>query len=686
MLCLKETVSELIKTDMKSDKFGKALPELLAPAGSARALDAAIDAGADAVYFGASAFNARIGAKNFVWDELSDAFERCHAYGVRAYVTLNTLVLDREMGEYLGTAEKLWRLGADAFIVADLGGAAVLRRHLPEAELHASTQMSGHNTYAAKVLHELGFSRMVLARETSLENIKTFTKNSPIEAEIFIHGALCVSHSGQCLFSSIVGGRSGNRGECAQPCRLPYARGNSYPLSLKDLCLAEHIPSIIDSGAASLKIEGRMKSAEYVHAVTSVYRRLLDERRGADAEEIEYLSSVFSRGGFTDGYFTGKIGRSMLGVRSDEDKERTRALETFDKIKRKRPVSISAVFCPDEPSKLTMVEDGREVTVFGDVPMAAINAPMTHESVRTSLSKLGDTPFFLENADIDIRGKLMLPASKLNALRRAAVAALIGTAKRELPEIKYKAIDKLSKGSESLSARFASSEAITDKARSFFERIYLPLEAFDGSVKGVIIPPVIFDGETYEVSKKLKKAKEMGAKYALIGNLGHIELAKEAGLVPVGDFRLNIFNRESAAQAEALGFEEYILSPELTLAQIRDIGGKSSVIVSGRLPLMLLEKCAIKAFSSCDGCSKGKAALTDRMGKSFPVLREWEHRNVIYNSLPTYMGDKKPILSKFGVSSKHFIFSVESREDIDEIIYAYEAGRSLDGMVRRIKE
>ncbi|MBR4295350.1 MAG: U32 family peptidase [Clostridia bacterium] len=683
---MKETVSELIKTDMKSDKFGKALPELLAPAGSARALDAAIDAGADAVYFGASAFNARIGAKNFVWDELSDAFERCHAYGVRAYVTLNTLVLDREMGEYLGTAEKLWRLGADAFIVADLGGAAVLRRYLPEAELHASTQMSGHNTYAAKVLHDLGFSRMVLARETSLENIKTFTKNSPIEAEIFIHGALCVSHSGQCLFSSIVGGRSGNRGECAQPCRLPYARGNSYPLSLKDLCLAAHIPSIIDSGAASLKIEGRMKSAEYVHAVTSVYRRLLDERRGADAKEIEYLSSVFSRGGFTDGYFTGKIGRGMLGVRSDEDKEKTRALETFDKIKRKRPVNIRAVFCPDEPSKLTMSSDGKEVTVSGDVPMAAINAPMTYESVRTSLAKLGDTPFFLDSADIDIRGKLMLPASKLNALRRAAVAALIGKAKRDVPEIQYKSIDKLSADKGCLSARFVSADTVTDKARSFFDRIYLPLKAFDGSVNGVIIPPVVFDGEIDEVSKKLKKAKEMGAKYALVGNLGHIEFAKEAGLVPVGDFRLNIFNRESAAQAEALGFEEYILSPELTLAQIRDIGGKSAVIVCGRLPLMLLEKCAIKEISSCEACSKGSVSLTDRMGKSFPVIREWEHRNVIYNSLPTYMGDKKQILSKFGVSGKHFIFSDEGREEVDEIIYAYEAGRSPKGIVRRIKE
>ncbi|MBQ8004890.1 MAG: U32 family peptidase, partial [Clostridia bacterium] len=416
-----------------TDSKRNALPELLAPAGSMRALDAAIDAGADAVYFGASAFNARIGAENFSEDQLAAAFEKCHAYGVRSYVTLNTLALDRELSEYLKTAEKVFELGADALIVADLGGASLIHSYYPEIELHASTQMSGHNTESAKILSGMGFSRMVLARETSLANIRSFTASSPIEAEIFIHGALCVSHSGQCLFSSIVGGRSGNRGLCAQPCRLPYGKkGDSYPLSLKDMCLASHIPSIIESGVASLKIEGRMKSAEYVHAVTKIYRSLLDEGRAAEKEELLYLSSVFSRGGFTDGYFTESIGKNMLGIRSDKDKEATRVLKPFEGIKRKLPIDISASFAAGAPAHLTVSDGNRTVAVTGEAPFEALTAPMTKESVLANLSKLGDTPFVIQNADIDINGKIMLPISKLNALRRKAISSFIGSCKREL--------------------------------------------------------------------------------------------------------------------------------------------------------------------------------------------------------------------------------------------------------------
>lgn len=664
----------------------ESLPELLSPAGSPRALEAAIDAGADAVYFGASSFNARIGAENFSEDELAEAFKKCRSYGVRAYVTLNTLALDRELSDYLRTAEMTFRLGADALIVADLGGASAIRRYYPEIELHASTQMSGHNAEEANILKELGFSRMVLARETSLENIREFVKGSPIEAEIFIHGALCVSHSGQCLFSSIVGGRSGNRGECAQPCRLPYAGKQPYPLSLKDLCLAPHIPRIIESGVASLKIEGRMKSAEYVHAVTKVYRTLLDERRGATADELRYLSSVFSRGGFTDGYFTQKIGKTMLGIRSDSDKETSKALKTFEKIARKRPITLSAVFAEGVPSKLTLSDGEKAVTVEGERPFGAINSKMTEESVFSSLSKLGDTPFYIESCHIKIEGNIMLPVSKLNALRRDGVSALIGTCTRETEEKKYVPIKNSSEKKALKTARFSFPEAITEKAREYFDRIYLPLGKFCEKANGVILPPVIFDSERAKVEKMLGDAKEKGAKYALVGNLGHLAIAQNASLIPVGDFRLNIFNRESASKLAELGFESFILSPELTLPQIRDIGGSSAVIVCGRLPLMLLEKCAIKEFSFCEECAKGKAVLTDRKGISFPVLREDDHRNVIYNSLPTYMGDKKQTLDRFGIANRHFIFSVESGKQVDKIINCFEAGVSLGIPVRRIKD
>ncbi len=662
------------------------LPELLSPAGSMQALEAAIDAGADAVYFGASSFNARIGAENFDEKELSDAFYKCHCYGVKAYLTLNTLALDREMDDYLKTAERAWHLGADALIVADLGGAAAIKRHYPEIELHASTQMSGHNVDQARMLYEKGFARMVLARETSLENIKFFVENSPIEAEIFVHGALCVSHSGQCLFSSVVGGRSGNRGECAQPCRLPFSGKCEYPLSLRDLSLAPHIPAVIDSGVASLKIEGRMKSAEYVHAVTRVYRRLLDEGRGASAEEMRYLSSVFSRGGFTDGYFVGNIGRGMLGIRSNADKESTRALDAFCGIKKKLPVSLSASFEADKPSALTLVRGEKSITVYGDAPFEAINAPMTEESVLQSLSKLGDTPFYIEKSDIDIKGNIMLPVSRLNALRRSAVGALIGSPERELERKKYEKKVPLGQGKKQKSARFYSPESITDKALRYFDRIYLPLDKYCEKANGIVLPSVIFDSERERVVAELENAVKKGAKYALVGNLGHLSMALCAGLTPVGDFRLNAFNGESAAMLEGLGFESYILSPELTLPQIRDIGGASSVITYGRLPLMLLEKCVIKEVASCEECEKGRATLKDRKGVVFPVLREREHRNIIYNSLPTYMGDRKNALDRSGITDMHFIFSVEGGREVDEVISAFERGESLKNAVRRIKD
>ncbi len=664
----------------------RALPELLAPAGSPRALLAAIDAGADAVYFGARGFNARIGADNFSEDELAFAFEKCHAYGVKSYVTLNTLALDRELTEYLKTAERVYELGADAIIIADLGGASVIKKYYPEIELHASTQFSGHNASAAIALSELGFTRMVLARETSLRNIKLFTESSPIEAEIFVHGALCVSHSGQCLFSSVVGGRSGNRGQCAQPCRLPYSDKNSYPLSLKDLCLAPHIPEIIESGVASLKIEGRMKSPEYVHAVTKTYRRLLDEKRGASSDEMKYLSSVFSRGGFTDGYFSEHISRAMLGVRSKSDKDSSKALAPFSEISRKIPISISAKFCMGMPSVLTMKREEKLVTITGDVPFEAINAPMTRDIVLKCLSKLGDTPFVLEDAEIEIEGNIMLPIGKLNQLRRSAADALIGSSKKELAKKEYKLSKAKERKADMRSARFNDPSAITDLATEYFDRIYLPLHKYSEKANGVILPPVIFDGDREKVRQMLCHAKELGAKYALVGNLGHLALAREADLLPIGDFRLNIFNRESAKKLMELGFESFIASPELTLPQLRDIGEGRGAIVYGRLPLMLLEKCVIKELSGCAECARDRAVLKDRRGTIFPVLREWDHRNTVYNSLPTYMGDKKALLWGHGIENLHFIFSTENSDEVDRVINSFKDGKPLGSAVRRIKE
>ena len=292
--CEKTDIATIIKHTNK--KTENTLPELLAPAGSLESLKAAIAGGADAVYFGGGDFNARINAKNFTNDELKQAIDMLHSCGRKAYITLNTLVHGKELENYLRFAEFVYLAGADALIVADIGGAEAIRRHLPHLELHASTQMSGHNLAQAELLAKHGFSRMVCARELPRDDIEYLVKNSPIEIEMFTHGALCVCHSGQCLFSSIVGGRSGNRGECAQPCRLPYTDENgkqSYPLSLKDLSLAGHITNLIESGVQSLKIEGRMKSPEYVYGVVRAFRTLLDEGKNATQEELSQLARVF---------------------------------------------------------------------------------------------------------------------------------------------------------------------------------------------------------------------------------------------------------------------------------------------------------------------------------------------------------------------------------------------------------
>ena len=670
----------------------KKLPELLCPAGSPDALDAAIEGGADAIYLGGALFNARMNAKNFGGDALRSAVLRAHAFGVKVYLTLNTLVSDREIPAFLEAARNAMQAGVDALIVADMGGATVLRRALPGIELHASTQMSGHNAEIGQKLKQMGFSRMVIARETSLQDIASIVQGSPIEIEMFIHGALCVSHSGQCLFSSLVGGRSGNRGECAQPCRLPFScadckkQKNAYPLSLKDLSLAAHVPELIRTGVTSLKIEGRMKSAEYVRDTARIWRRLLDEDRAATPRDMQALADAFSRGGFTDAYYLKKIDRGMLGIRSDTDKSQSRTLEPFTGLQRRIPLDLSVTFQKDLPASLTVTDQKHTVTVYTDAPMPAINAPMTRDDLARSFCKLGGTCYSMGDLKIEMDEGLMLPVSRLNDLRRRGLAALEEkkTPAVSLPGSHTAPIRPHGKRASIRTARFLFDGQITHSAQAYFDRIYLPANRFSDKANGVILPPVIFESEAEAVLQMLKRALEMGAKYALVGNLGHIELAKRAGLTPVGDYRLNLFNNESVAYTEVLGLDSVILSPELTLPQLRDIGGNSEAIVYGRIPLMTLEKCVIREIADCNACAHGFVMLRDRRGVDFPVLREWEHRNVIYNSLPTCMTDREESLKKAGVTAKHFIFTVESADEVDAVIHADRTHTPIKGQVRRI--
>ena len=579
------------------------LPELLAPAGSMEALYAAVQGGADAVYLGGKSFGARAFAKNFDAEAMKEAVRYCHIHGVRVYVTVNTLVYEREMQTWLAYCRSLYAMGVDALIVTDLGGISLLRKYLPDMELHASTQMGIHNSEGVAAAAALGLRRAVVARECSLADLSLMAERAPLELEVFLHGALCVCHSGQCLFSSLVGGRSGNRGECAQPCRLPYGEGK-YPLSLKDLSLATHITELIGAGVSSLKIEGRMKSADYVFGVTRIYRRLLDERRSATVAEQKELDALFSRGGFTDGYFTGRLG-AMTGVRSEEQKAESRAAQRIAFTKKSLAVSAEAELLLGKPSRLTLIAPQGRVTVWGDSPAEAIRAPLDEAEVKERLSKMGGTDLSLAPEDISLtldEGINLSPAA-INALRRAAVAALTGT-EREAPDLPSLEGPRVMPQKPLTTAVFydpAVLYSLTKEEKDTFDIRFVPLlyyKDFPGEA-GVSLPPVIMERETEEVQALLCAAAERGARWGLVSNLSHFSLCRRAGLIPIGDFRMNACNPYTAEVLRALGAERSLCSLELTAPRAKGVGG---VLAYGRAPLMLTERCFVKENAGCAAC------------------------------------------------------------------------------------
>ncbi len=665
------------------------LPELLAPAGSIEAFYAAVEAGADAVYLGLAegSSNARVGAENFSRESLAAILPYAHAKGVRVYLTLNTMTYENEMEDTLSLARFACEAGVDALIVADLGLASRIAREIPDMPLHASTQAFAHSTLSADALYKLGFSRVVLARESSRENIRSVTEHSLAETEVFLHGALCVSHSGQCLFSSMLGGRSGNRGACAQPCRKAYGKAG-YALSLKDFCLARHIPALIEDGVASLKIEGRMKSASYVYTVTGIYRRLLDEGRAASDAEMKELESAFSRSGFTDGYYTGRLAKGMTGIRTERDKQASRSLgeKSFSPL----PVGVTghAVFKKDTPVAFSLslrLNDGTVLSADaqGTVPLTAERAALEAEGVKARLSRLGGDGFHMESLTLSLDEGLFLPVGAQNALRRDAAEGLKAALRhhREKNAVHPQEGESAEKKTPLRTAVFHRAEGYAASLSHYFDIVFLPHTAFDkpSSVNGVTVPPVVFDSECKEILSYLRKAKQNGVVYALVSSLGAIALAREAGLIPIGDYRLNIANKESERVYRAMGLSYFILSPELSSARARHLSGGYTVY--GRIPLMLTERCFVKDTFGCAAC--GKAALTDERGARFPMLRTHGHRTTIFNSLPTYLGDTVTRDGALSGLGEHFIFSTESPEEAERILAAYERREPLTVAVRR---
>jgi len=672
------------------------LPELLAPAGDFESLVAAVRGGADAAYVGGKLFSARAYAKNFDLEEIKRAVSYCHLHGVKLYVTMNVLLYDNEFEEALDFARSLYVAGVDALIVADFGLVRLLRECLPNFELHASTQMGVHNSNGADEAYLLGCTRVVLARELSGKNIKAVTEKCKAQTEVFLHGALCVCHSGQCLFSSMIGGRSGNRGECAQPCRLPYNDGK-YVLSLSDLSLAHHINELIDAGVASLKIEGRMKSPDYVYTVTSIYRKLLDERRCSSSREDLSLERAFSRSGFTDGYFVADTFRKMTGVRTEEDKAYSKNEEkgSFapDRVAVKAHVRIKL----GEPSEMTLsYKNGeRAITVKGDSPDVARSYPLTIDAVKERLSKMGNTYLSLSVQDIelDLDEGVNLSPSSINALRRSA-AEKFENFGRVLTEVTNTPKALKDTGRDELTAAkrtalFFNADALikaSDKVVvDYFDSIFVPLADFErcsNIADGVYLPPIVMENEVSKVKCMIDSAVKLGARYALVGNLSHISMVKESGLEFVGDFRLNVCNTYARLMLEEIGIKSVVLSPELTARQARAVGG--NVIVYGRLPLMITERCFMKENFGCERC--GKCSLIDRKGIKFPMMREFEHRNIIFNSVFTYMGDKMDDLYSRDICGYHYIFTTENEREISMVTSAFSiaAAFPLGGSFRRM--
>lgn len=660
-------------------------PELLAPAGDMDCLKAAIAAGADAVYFGTDLLNARIRAKNFTLEDAANAIFLCHAHGVKAYITLNTAVYEKEIETVFSYVDALIKSGADAFIVSDLGVMALLRERYPDIELHASTQCTVHNSDGADFLYRLGCSRVVCARELDKESIKRICGKGA-EIEMFVHGAHCMSVSGQCLMSFAMGGRSGNRGECAQPCRLPYKLSgkDGYFLSLKDMSLSGHIREILSIGASSLKIEGRMKSPEYVYTAVSVWRKLIDEKRNATKAEISTLSGAFSRQGFTDGYFENKIDGSMLGVRTEKDKAITKEAGCKIPELEKIGVSVFAKFKEGECAEITLSDGKNSVRCVGDIVETAVNSPMSEQDIRKNLVKFGGTPYYAEKIEIEKTDNVIIRISSLNSLRRRALRELadkcvlandIKPCEYELCDIPKTDINSLK---HTVTAVFSNPDTIPDDNPFDICFVYADRYKKGSLANGVYLPPVILDREWDYIGNCLKTAWDDGVRYALVSNVGQIERVKKMGFKMIADFRFNIFNPSCVDVLKKSGFENVILSPELSLAQMSSMKGSIS-IVYGKIPVMTTHKCIIKDTAGCESC---KTYLVDRTKASFFVEGIFGHRNIIYNSVPVYMADKMNALKNF---SHHFIFTNESKEECIKIINAYKNGYVSDGKIRRIK-
>ncbi len=672
-------------------------PELLAPAGSPESLRAAVEHGAGAVYLGWGAFNARRGAQNFDEEEFAQALAYCHIRGVRVFLTLNILLADRELPQALEAARTASRLGVDAVLVQDWGLFDLLRRTLPDLPLHASTQMSLFTSGGACEIAAGGCERVVIARECSREETEAICQACPAEIEAFVHGALCMCYSGQCAMSALIGGRSGNRGRCAQPCRLPYgvneAAKENRPLSLKDACMADHLREM--GSLACLKIEGRMRRPAYVAAVTGVYARLLEEGRGPTPQERATLERAFSRSGFTDAYWRGTKGPEMLGFRPENAPVAEEPLPPAED--RRIPVAFTCAVRAGAPCTLAADDgQGRHVTVTGPLPEPAGRRALTAEDLSARLGKTGGTPYRCLKTNVSLDPGLYLSAAGINALRRDALEAL--SAARSAPPVRRECFPPpplpeldCSQPEPRFTISVADPAQLTAPLLALGPaRVYVPLEALaelsalpEGETEWcAILPRVWRDRDEPRLRRWLDHARDLGVTGLLLGNLGHFPLTRDGAWALYGDYGLNVFNSRSLAYLREKGLASACLSFELRFAQLRDLRKllPAEAIVYGRLPLMITENCLIQNTVGCR-CDQPNF-LNDRTGASFPLLPAFGHRTEVENSRPLWLADR-PDYRRLGLAYARLRFTTETPEECVRVYRAYLDGEAPQGSFTR---
>ena len=673
--------------------------EILAPVGSEEMLRAAVFSGADAVYLGFSGFNARTGAGNFDADSLKEAVRFCHARGVAVHVALNTTVYGTELSALEQAIRAVAASGADAVICQDLAVATIIGKSAPQLPRHGSTQMSVHTLQGALELKELGFTRVVLARELSLPEVEHITKHCGIETECFIHGALCMSVSGQCYMSAFLGGRSGNRGSCAGPCRLPFEAnalpegkpGRLHHLSLQDNSAIDKLDKLQGLGVASAKIEGRLRTPEYVAAAVSA---CLAGREGR-AYDRDLLKNAFSRSGFTSGYLDGKIDGTMFGVRSEADAELTKKTlpmlrELYRRERSRVPVQMKLEI-EEGGEKLTVTDaDGNKAFAYGDAePQPARTDPT--ESLNRSLTKTGGTPFTAEKITVEMDGgPWFIPGSAVNELRREALDVLLK--KREVlrpwptTEEHVAALPQRTLPSRrTLRARFERWEQVPERALDGVEYLILPIAQADRvprewRAKTILeLPRVMFGALEQDTARRIAATQDAGFAGYEVSNIAHLRLCR--GLPMTGGFGLNITNNAAAQFYAEQGLSSLLILPEVKDSDIASIAptrnGKpvpTGVMIYGHMPLMLTRACPLQNIHDCAHCDK-TGVLTDRKAKKFPVRCGLGVRT-IYNPVPIYMGDKPGALAvDYGVA----YFTLESREEAAQILDSIRTHAPFEG-------